>query len=80
MLDVFPAHTVAGISAQGRCLCVRGGPVFPSPYNSCYMLCKLSVDKLGGDGEGNGNPLQYSCLEKSMDRGAGGLKSMGLHN
>ena len=20
-------------------------------------------------GEGNGNPLQYSCLEKSMDRG-----------
>ena len=22
------------------------------------------------NGEGNGNPLQYSCLEKSMDRGA----------
>ena len=21
-------------------------------------------------GEGNGNPLQYSCLEKLMDRGA----------
>ena len=21
-------------------------------------------------GEGNGNPLQYSCLEKPMDRGA----------
>ena len=21
-------------------------------------------------GEGNGNPLQYSCLETSMDRGA----------
>ena len=21
-------------------------------------------------GEGNGNPLQYSCLEHSMDRGA----------
>ena len=21
-------------------------------------------------GEGNGNPLQYSCLESSMDRGA----------
>ena len=21
-------------------------------------------------GEGKGNPLQYSCLEKSMDRGA----------
>ena len=23
-----------------------------------------------GDGVGNGNPLQYSCLEHSMDRGA----------
>ena len=22
-------------------------------------------------GEGNGNPLRYSCLENSMDRGAG---------
>ena len=22
------------------------------------------------DGEGNGNPLQYSCLENSVDRGA----------
>ena len=26
--------------------------------------------------EGNGNPLQYSCLENSMDRGA--WQSMGL--
>ena len=24
-------------------------------------------------GEGNGNPLQYSRLENSVDRGAGGL-------
>ena len=29
-------------------------------------------------GEGNSNPLQYSCLGNSMDRGAGGLQSMGL--
>ena len=27
-------------------------------------------------GEGNGNPLQYSCLRNPMDRG-GGLKSVG---
>ena len=27
-------------------------------------------------GEGNGTPLQYSCLENSMDRGAWGLQSM----
>ena len=28
-------------------------------------------------GEGNGNPLQYSCLENLMDREPGGLQSMG---
>ena len=28
--------------------------------------------------EENGNPLQYSCLENSMDRGAWGLQSIGL--
>ena len=27
-------------------------------------------------GEGNENPLQYSCLGKLMNRGAGGLQSM----
>ena len=27
--------------------------------------------------EGNGNPLQYSCLENSMDRGAWQAQSMG---
>ena len=30
-------------------------------------------------GEGNGNPLQYSCLENPIDReNPGGLQSMGL--
>ena len=28
-------------------------------------------------GEGNGNPLQYSCLENPMDEGPGRLQSMG---
>ena len=28
-------------------------------------------------GEGNGNPLQYSCLENPVDRGAWGLLSIG---
>ena len=30
-------------------------------------------------GEGNGNPLQYSCLENPRDGGARELPSMGLH-
>ena len=30
-----------------------------------------SIPGLGrSHGEGNGNPLQYSCLENAMDRGA----------
>ena len=29
-------------------------------------------------GGGNGNTFQYSCLRNPMDRGAGGLWSMGL--
>ena len=30
-----------------------------------------SLKRLGRYGEGHGNPLQYSCLENPMDRGAG---------
>jgi len=30
-------------------------------------------------GEGNGNPLQCSCLENPRDGKPGGLPSMGLH-
>ena len=35
-------------------------------------------------GGGNGNPLKYSCLESSMDKGIGGLQSTksqrGIHD
>ena len=39
---------------------------------SVYNAGKLgSIPGLGRfPGEGNGNPLQYSCLENPMDRGA----------
>ena len=30
-------------------------------------------------GEGNGNPLQYSCLENPRDGGACWMPSMGSH-
>ena len=30
-------------------------------------------------GEGNGSPLQYSCLENPRDGKPGGLPSVGLH-
>ena len=40
------------------------------PANSGDIRHASSVPELGrSPGEGNGNPLQYSCLENPMDRG-----------
>ena len=43
------------------------------PSSQSYGFCSSYV----WIGEGNGTPLQYSCLENPMDRGPGGLQSMG---
>ena len=53
--------------------CINGG--FPGGSNGKESACNAgdpgSVPGLGSSlGERNGNPLQYSCLENSMDRGA----------
>ena len=37
----------------------------------------LIPESRGSAGGGHGNPLQYSCMENPMDRGAGGLQSRG---
>ena len=39
-----------------------------SIYTAPFSLDSIIVSSLFG--EGNGNPLQYSCLENSVDRGA----------
>ena len=39
--------------------------------SACNAADPSSIPGLGrSPGEGNGNPLQYSCLENPMDRGA----------
>ena len=48
---------------------------FPGGSDGKESACNTgdpgSIPGLGrSSGEGNGNPLQYSCLENSMDRGA----------
>ena len=35
-----------------------------------HILAIIYNANINTDGEGNGNPLQYSCLENPMDRGA----------
>ena len=49
--------------------------LFPGGSNGKVSACNAgdlgSIPGWGrSPGEGNGNPLQYSCLENSMDRGA----------
>ena len=65
-----------------------GSESFPSPWNHIWVEYgsdgKASVYNVGdpgsspglgrSPGEGNGNPLQYYCLENPMDRGAWGRK------
>ena len=48
---------------------------FPGGSNGKEPVCNAGdpclIPGLGrSPGEGNGNPLQYSCVEHSMDRGA----------
>ena len=54
------------------CVCVYTG--FPCGSDSKESACNAGdPDLIPGmgrsPGERNGNPLQYSCLENSMDRG-----------
>ena len=54
---------------MGDLFCLKGFPVVKNlPANAG------DTDWIPGSGRspggGNGNPLQYSCLENSMDRGA----------
>ena len=49
------------------------------PANAGDIRDTGSISGLGrSSGGGYDNPLQYSCLENPMDRGAGRLHSMGL--
>ena len=48
---------------------------FPGDSDRKESTCNVgnpgSIPRLGrSPGEGNGNPLQYSCLENTLDRGA----------
>ena len=56
---------------------------FPGDSDSQEPACSAgdpgSIPGWGrSPGEGNGHPLQYSCLENPMDREPGGLQSTGL--
>jgi len=67
-------NTSLAVSSQSPLL-VLPHPDFPGSSDGKDSACNAGdlglIPGLGrSPGEGNGNPLQYSCLENSMDRGA----------
>ena len=74
--EVLGRHKVGGVHyTEG----FPGGSVVKNlPVNAGDERDTGLIPELGrSPGEGNGTPLQYPCLEKSMDRGAWQLQSMG---
>ena len=55
-LPSFPSFPAQGISSH--------------PYSFFLFGCIIRIQKCCQLGEGNGTPLQYSCLENPMDGGA----------
>ena len=55
---------------------VKNSPAKAGRHKSCGFNPWVKRS-LGGE---HGNPLQYSCLENPMDRGAGRLQSTGSHS
>ena len=58
---------------------------FPGGINGKESVCQQRCKRHGLDpwvrgcpGEGNGNPLQYSCLESPWAQEHGGLQAMGV--
>ena len=70
---LFPPHGAAqssqskGFPAQASLV---GAGVKNPPANAADARDTESIPGSGRSGGGNGNPLQYSCLENPMDRGA----------
>ena len=60
-------------SCEPRCkslvVCFPGGSLVKSPPANAGNV-DLSPGSGRSPGEGNGNPIQYSCLRNPMDRGA----------
>ena len=61
---VFQVQETGRARPEGSCM---------QEFKKRYISVRASrdIEKVRGKvGEGNGNPLQYSCLENPMDRGA----------
>ena len=75
---IFPAQ----VSKQGLLHCRR--ILYQLSYQGSPCICILKADLIPGLGRslggGNGNPLQYFCLETPTDRGAQWATAHGVAN
>ena len=62
-------HFVFLFGSYYHLLGIPGGSVVKNPFTNAGDE-GLILGSGRSPGEGNGNPLQYSCLENPMDRGA----------
>ena len=63
------------MKAYNRVMILKDNVLKQNSSNDKESVCKAREPGLvpvsgRSPGEGNGNPVQYSCLENSMDRGA----------
>ena len=68
-------NTEGNLTGSTKISCWSGSSgVKNLPANAGDTRDMASIPELGrSPGVGNGNPIQYSCLENSVDREAGGL-------
>ena len=80
MLEGINIPFKSGVSISYSLLGLPGFPGGPdSKESACSEGGPASIPGSGRSlGEGNGNPLQYSCLENPMNEGVWILQSMGL--
>ena len=71
---VLQSRVVGSCSNSVFMLCRKWQTVFQSVCTILHVVAELVKNSLPGlrrsPGEGNSNPLQYSCLRNPMDRGA----------
>ena len=66
-LSIFPSENIQTVSCRKPLFL---GKFIRSAARLTHKLLFILEEPLALLGEGNGTPLQYSCLEKPMDRGA----------
>ena len=75
LFSTVAAPVYISINSAQSCFFYISFPIFPGGSDGKASARNAGdpgwISGLGRSlGEGNGNPLQYSCLENSMDRGA----------